>query len=182
MELTPIDGMLPMSLDPAVRDATLNVIPKLRATAILLCGSVEQGDNLVQGVLQRCSPEISSLDPQSEISSGLSAMLHNRLYSELRLRRLIGHERPAKTAEKPEELSMRAVLARYTELRTSLAELSDEEREALTLIEAAGLSYAEAAEICGCSGDTIKSRVQRGRTRLAKPRYESPAGLSNIYL
>jgi RNA polymerase sigma-70 factor, ECF subfamily len=171
-----------MSLDPAVRDATLSAIPKLRAIAILLCGSVEQGDDLVQGALQRCCSDISSLEPQSEISSGLSAMLHSRLYREFRLRRLVGHERPAKTAGKSEELSMRAVLARYGELRTSLSELSDEEREALTLIEAAGLSYAEAAEMCGCSGDTIKRRVQRGRARLAKPRYESSAGLSNICL
>ena len=33
---------------------------------------------------------------------------------------------------------------------------------------AAGLSYEEAAEICGCALGTIKSRVNRARNRLLK--------------
>ena len=37
---------------------------------------------------------------------------------------------------------------------------------ALILVGAAGLSYEEAAEICGCAVGTIKSRVARGRVAL----------------
>lgn len=36
------------------------------------------------------------------------------------------------------------------------------------LVGAAGLSYEEAAEICGCALGTIKSRVNRARARLLK--------------
>ena len=43
-----------------------------------------------------------------------------------------------------------------------------EHREALILVGAAGLSYEEAAEICGCALGTIKSRVNRARARLLK--------------
>jgi RNA polymerase sigma-70 factor (ECF subfamily) len=43
-----------------------------------------------------------------------------------------------------------------------------EHREALILVGAAGLSYEEAAEICGCALGTIKSRVNRARNRLLK--------------
>jgi RNA polymerase sigma-70 factor (ECF subfamily) len=46
--------------------------------------------------------------------------------------------------------------------------LPDEHREALILVGAAGLSYEEAAEICGCALGTIKSRVNRARARLLK--------------
>jgi RNA polymerase sigma-70 factor, ECF subfamily len=35
-------------------------------------------------------------------------------------------------------------------------------------VGAAGLSYEEAAEICGCALGTIKSRVNRARARLLK--------------
>jgi RNA polymerase sigma-70 factor (ECF subfamily) len=42
------------------------------------------------------------------------------------------------------------------------------EREALILVGADGLSYEETAQICGCAVGTIKSRVNRARTRLAK--------------
>ena len=53
-------------------------------------------------------------------------------------------------------------------LQTGLAQLPDEHREALILVGAAGLSYEEAAEICGCALGTIKSRVNRARARLLK--------------
>jgi hypothetical protein len=54
------------------------------------------------------------------------------------------------------------------DLRVALARLPDDQREALVLIGAAGHSYAEAADICGCAIGTIKSRVNRARRSLAK--------------
>jgi RNA polymerase sigma-70 factor (ECF subfamily) len=53
-------------------------------------------------------------------------------------------------------------------LQLALQELPVEHREALILVGAAGLSYEEAAEICGCALGTIKSRVNRARARLLK--------------
>jgi RNA polymerase sigma-70 factor (ECF subfamily) len=49
----------------------------------------------------------------------------------------------------------------------ALNKLPEDQREALILIGASGFSYEEAAEICGCAVGTIKSRVNRARTRLA---------------
>ena len=43
-----------------------------------------------------------------------------------------------------------------------------DQREALILIGASGLSYDEAAAICGCAPGTMKSRVNRARNRLAE--------------
>jgi RNA polymerase sigma-70 factor (ECF subfamily) len=53
-------------------------------------------------------------------------------------------------------------------LQAALMQLPHEHREALILIGAAGLTYEEAAEICGCALGTIKSRVNRARARLLK--------------
>jgi RNA polymerase sigma-70 factor (ECF subfamily) len=53
-------------------------------------------------------------------------------------------------------------------LRKALNDLPDEHREALILVGAAGLTYEEAAEVCGCALGTIKSRVNRARARLLK--------------
>jgi RNA polymerase sigma-70 factor (ECF subfamily) len=53
------------------------------------------------------------------------------------------------------------------ELRRAMAMLPDEQREALILIGAGGLSYEEASEICGVAVGTVKSRVSRARDRLA---------------
>jgi RNA polymerase sigma-70 factor (ECF subfamily) len=53
-------------------------------------------------------------------------------------------------------------------LQAAMRQLPDEHREALILVGAAGLTYEEAAEICGCALGTIKSRVNRARARLLK--------------
>jgi RNA polymerase sigma-70 factor (ECF subfamily) len=46
--------------------------------------------------------------------------------------------------------------------------LPADQREALILIGASGLSYEEAAAVCGCAVGTMKSRVNRARNRLAE--------------
>ena len=56
----------------------------------------------------------------------------------------------------------------FTEFRKALVQLPADQREALILVGASGFSYEEAAHICGCAVGTIKSRVNRARTRLAE--------------
>jgi RNA polymerase sigma-70 factor (ECF subfamily) len=56
----------------------------------------------------------------------------------------------------------------FNEFRVALAQLPAEQREALILVGASGFSYEEAADICECAVGTIKSRVNRARSRLAK--------------
>ncbi|MGC1857837.1 MAG: sigma factor-like helix-turn-helix DNA-binding protein, partial [Pseudolabrys sp.] len=56
----------------------------------------------------------------------------------------------------------------FREFREALAQLPSDQREALILVGASGFSYEEAAGICGCAVGTIKSRVNRARTRLAE--------------
>jgi RNA polymerase sigma-70 factor, ECF subfamily len=46
--------------------------------------------------------------------------------------------------------------------------LPDDQREALILVCAAGMSYEEASEISGCAIGTIKSRVNRARAKLSE--------------
>jgi RNA polymerase sigma-70 factor, ECF subfamily len=49
-----------------------------------------------------------------------------------------------------------------------LARLSPEQREALLLVTVEGLSYGDAAAVCGIAVGTIKSRVNRARLRLTE--------------
>jgi len=57
---------------------------------------------------------------------------------------------------------------KFKELFAALAKLPLGQREALLLVGASGFSYDEAAAICGTPIGTIKSRVNRARTRLAE--------------
>jgi RNA polymerase sigma-70 factor (ECF subfamily) len=44
--------------------------------------------------------------------------------------------------------------------------LESDRRDALVLTQVLGLSYSEAAEVCGCPLGTIRSRVARARDDL----------------
>jgi RNA polymerase sigma-70 factor (ECF subfamily) len=54
------------------------------------------------------------------------------------------------------------------EIRILLDGLDPERREALVLTQILGLSYAEAADVCGCPIGTIRSRVARARDDLLR--------------
>jgi len=54
------------------------------------------------------------------------------------------------------------------DFRKALKLLPANQREALVLIGAAGMSYEEAAEVAQCPIGTLKSRVNRARTKLTK--------------
>ena len=54
------------------------------------------------------------------------------------------------------------------QMRDALMRLPVEQREAIILVGASGLSYEEAAEVIDCAAGTVKSRVSRARERLTK--------------
>jgi len=95
-------------------------------------------------------------------------ILRNTYYSQFRRQkrevRDEDGEMSARLAVHPEQQGH----ADLADMKTALKQLSDEQREALMLITAEGLSYDEAAEICGCAVGTVKSRVNRARARLAE--------------
>lgn len=52
------------------------------------------------------------------------------------------------------------------ELKLLLEALEPERREVLVLTQILGLSYVEAAQVCGCPVGTVRSRVARAREDL----------------
>lgn len=59
------------------------------------------------------------------------------------------------------------------ELGVLLAGLDEDRREAIVLTQFLGLSYAEAAEVCGCPVGTVRSRVSRAREDLLRAQGET---------
>jgi RNA polymerase sigma-70 factor (ECF subfamily) len=55
----------------------------------------------------------------------------------------------------------------FEDFRAALAKLPRDQREALLLVGAQGLSYEEAAEVCNVAVGTVKSRANRARSRVA---------------
>src|SRR6195256_7093248 len=157
-----------MSMRPSVRDAMLAAVPSLRAFAISLCGNVDRADDLVQETLLRAMANIDSFQPGTNMSGWLFTILRNLFRSEYRKRRREVEDIDGSYAQSLKSQPEQHSRVEFEEFRVALAKLRPAEREALILIGASGLSYEEAATICECAVGTIKSRVNRARTRLSK--------------
>jgi RNA polymerase sigma-70 factor (ECF subfamily) len=155
-----------MPIEPDVRDALLAAVPSLRAFAISLSGSVDRADDLVQDTLMRALANIDRFEPGTNLHAWLFTILRNLFHSEYRKRRRevedVDGAYAARLATAPEQGSR----LDFDDFRTALAKLPTDQREALLLVGAASLSYEEAAQIMNCAIGTVKSRVNRARSRL----------------
>jgi RNA polymerase sigma-70 factor, ECF subfamily len=157
-----------MKLDPSIREAVLAAVPSLRAFAISLSGNVDRADDLVQETLLRALVNIDSFEPGTNLSAWLFTILRNLFRSEYRKRRREVEDGDGTYAESLKSQPEQEARVEFREFRAALAKLPSDQREALILVGASGFSYEEAAGICGCAVGTIKSRVNRARTRLAQ--------------
>ena len=155
-------------MDESVRKAVLSAVPSLRAFAISLCGNVDRADDLVQETLLRALANIDSFQPGTNMAAWLFTILRNHFRSEYRKRRREVEDSDGRYAESLKSQPEQYGQVELTEFRKALVQLPADQREALILVGASGFSYEEAAHICGCAVGTIKSRVNRARTRLAE--------------
>src|ERR1700739_2844655 len=150
-----------------VRDVMLAAVPSLRAFAISLSGNVDRADDLVQEALLRAWANLDSFEPGTNMSAWLFTILRNLFRSEYRKRRREVEDAEGRYAETLKSHPEQTGRVEFEEFRTALAKLPPDQREALILVGASGFSYEDGDAISGCAVGTIKSRVNRARTRLA---------------
>ena len=150
------------------RDEVVGLIPALRAFAWSLSHNGSDADDLVQDTLIKAWTNRDKFEPGTNLRAWLFTILRNTYYtSVLRRRREVRDETGEYAGTLTSPPTQEWSVAMHA-LQAALQQLPDEHREALILVGAAGLSYEEAAEICGCAIGTVKSRVNRARTRLAE--------------
>ena len=115
----------------------------------------------------RALAHIDSFEPGTNMPAWLFTILRNLFRSEYRKRRREVEDPDGRYAETLKSHPEQTGRVEFGEFRTALAKLPADQREALILVGASGFSYEDAAAICGCAVGTIKSRVNRARTRLA---------------
>jgi RNA polymerase sigma-70 factor (ECF subfamily) len=142
-------------------------IPKLKVFAILLCRDRDRTDDLVQDTLLRACANISLFEPGTNMHAWLCAILRNQFYTDCRRGRRRHFSLDALSEEKgvkPEQVTR----TEYNEFWAALAKLPPKQRQALLMVAISGLSYDAVAKHCGCPEGTIKSRVNRARSELAR--------------
>lgn len=145
----------------------VEVIPNLRAFARSLVNNPAQADDLVQGALTRALANLDKFEAGTNLRAWLFTILRNLYYSDLRKRRREVEDADGGYAESLSTQPNQVAALELKDFRAALGKLPTEQREALILIGASGFSYEDAARICDCAVGTMKSRVNRGRARLA---------------
>jgi RNA polymerase sigma-70 factor (ECF subfamily) len=128
---------------------------------------VGSADDLTQETFLRAIGAIERFSGRSSARTWLLAIARHVVADHIRR----AQSRP-RTADRavPEHLLAADRHARgfedVVEVTAMIADLSTEQREALLLTQLLGLSYADAAAVCGCPVGTIRSRVARARDAL----------------
>ena len=151
-----------------MRAAMLAALPSLRAFALSLTNAREIADDLVQDTLVRALTNIDQFEPGTNLQAWLFTILRNGFYSQHRKKRREVEDPDGFFAGRLRTAPEQTAKCDVQDMLKALAKLPVEHREALLLIVAEGLSYEDAARVCGVPVGTIKSRVNRARARLAQ--------------
>ena len=161
----------PQETAPVSPELTAELVSQmkvLRAFAISLTRNGARADDLVQETVMKAWANIHSFQPGTNMRAWLFTILRNSFYSERRkARREVGDE-DGETAEGVAAKPDHDGRLNFADFRRAFGRLPDEQREVLILVGVLQHSYEDAAEMCGVRVGTIKSRLNRGRARLAE--------------
>lgn len=148
-------------------DEILTLLPVLRAYAQSLTRNANDADDLLQETLTKALANAHRFKRGTNLRAWLFTIERNTFYSEYRRRK-----REFPSAMDPDGVSGANGSQEWSieldAVKDALAELPCDQRDAVVMVGGIGLSYEEAAEVCGCPLGTIKSRVNRGRAGLLK--------------
>lgn len=151
----------------AVTDADLIAcLPRLRAFARGLTRTPERADDLVQDTVVHALTAAHQFQAGSNLQSWMFTILRNLRYSELRRMKRVPFQSLDASACQPAVAATQELALEFGDFRRAFEQLGDDQRDALILVGADGLSYEEAARARDCATGTIKSRVSRGRGKL----------------
>ena len=151
-----------------VADDMVALMPQMHNFARSLCRDAVRAADLVQEALLRALSNVERFQPGTNLKAWLFTILRNEHYSQLRRQKFEAVGVDTSTLPEPAVLPDHDGEIELRELNTALSTLPTGQRTALLLVSASGLSYEEAATICGCAVGTIKSRVARAREMLVE--------------
>ena len=147
---------------------------RLWAVALRTTGDPEEASDALQDALISAYRRAGQFRGDSAVTTWLHRIVVNASLDRLR-RRSVRAAQPlpdddetlpgAVVADPIDHMDRREVQLLVTQ---ALAELPEEQRDAVLLVDVEGWTVEEAARMLGCPEGTVKSRCHRGRAKLAK--------------
>ncbi len=136
-------------------------------TACKWCGKVSDAEDIAQDVCIKLASILKSFDGRSAFSSWLYRVTLNAVRDMQRARTRRGRHVDRYAEVAPDEyLPDQEDAAAMTELWTAVRSLPDQQRDAVLLIYAEGMSHAEAGVIMGCKEATVSWHIHEAKKTL----------------
>jgi RNA polymerase sigma-70 factor, ECF subfamily len=157
-----------------MRSDVVACIAHLRAFAIMLAGDRRRADDLVRDTIEQTFTAVNWPPTGVDLKVQMFAVLHGLHYGALRLSTEGSAQQWESPPSKEDGLESDELLRIFGRLR-------DEQREALILTIASGLSHQQAAEVCECQIAVIKGRVSDAWLEISRAlREASPRSKANF--
>ncbi|WP_210402091.1 sigma-70 family RNA polymerase sigma factor [Pseudotabrizicola formosa] len=140
----------------------------LRRRALTLTSNPHRAEDLVQTTLLKAWSSRDSFQPDTNLRAWLFTILRNTFFSEIRKYRREVEDVDGIGAESLSEEPRQEHAVALTQLLGLIARLPLDQRRPLVLMSVLGFSQQQAAQVCGCTVGTIKSRVSRSRDALER--------------
>ena len=130
-----------------------------------MLGNREEGEDALQHTFIAAYRDLSRSEKAIQLRPWLYAIARNRCLSILRGRR----ERPLEEMDEPVTAGLSAEVEHRAELRdmvADIAQLPDDQREAIVLAELGDLSHEDIGRILDCPASKVKALVFQARTSL----------------
>ncbi|MFN8032066.1 MAG: RNA polymerase sigma factor SigC [Mycobacterium sp.] len=153
--------------DTAALEAFIRATERDVWRTVAFLGDPGNADDLTQETFLRALGSLPRFSGRSSARTWLLSIARRVVVDQIR--RNQARPRSAYSVDLDHVLDTRRSAARFEdiiEIRMLLDGLDPDRRDALMLTQVLGLSYAEAAEVCGCPVGTIRSRVARARDDL----------------
>ncbi len=140
---------------------------QMRGLAIRVLHNPEAADDALQNAYMKAYQNRHTFRGEASMSTWLYTIVYRCCIDEHRRRKptVPFDERISDAAGHDDESFDRAVERRLS-LREALTHLAPAQRAAIWLVDAEGMTFAEASEVLGVPPGTIASRVSRARTTL----------------
>lgn len=143
------------------------LLPRLRRFAAGLTRGHFDSDDLCQMTIERALRSRQSWAEGTRLDSWMYRIMRNIWIDEIRAKARRGQtffdEEAGTAVGIPADQEARVELSMVDR---AMAQLPDEQREAILLVMVEGYGYREAAQIIGCPEGTLTSRLVRGRDAL----------------
>lgn len=146
---------------------------RLWAVALRTTGDREEAADAVQDAMLSAFRRAEGFRGDAQVSTWLHRIVVNACLDRMRRRKARptdplpeDEDRLGALADNPSSADPAEAGERRADVMNALAELSEDQRTAIVLVDMEGYSIDEVAEMMDCAPGTVKSRCARGRARL----------------